>query len=200
MKKVLYSSALSVLVLVLALPVSGMIRNGKTSYVIVTPDNPDTGCTFAAKELAYFLKKASGSDFKIVPEGKAPGKNRIFLGISSKAKALLKGDPRKNLKAQEHCVKTIGRDLFLYGKGSWGDMFAVYDYLENVLAYRFYDARGGMRVPDLKNYTWRSINRKTSFTIPFRSATGYWIYHRPNAHLFFLRNRQNYALINFFLK
>ena len=174
MKKVLYSSALSALILALALPVSGMIRNGKTSYVIVTPDNPDTGCTFAAKELAYFLKKASGSDFKIVPEGKAPGKNRIFLGISSKAKALLKGDPRKNLKAQEHCVKTIGRDLFLYGKGSWGEMFAVYDYLENVLAYRFYDARGGMRVPDLKTYTWKSCFWASRYPWTIKRSSAVW--------------------------
>ena len=177
-----------------------LVKNGKTTYTIVVPDQQDTGNRFAAKELSFFLKKASGADFKVVPVSKAPGKNRIFLGVNPLVGKLLKGDPRKGLKAQEHCVKTAGNDLFLYGQGSWGDLFAVYDYLENVLGYRFYDARGGMKIPDLKNAAWKKLNRKTAFSVPFRSATGYWIYHRPNAHLFFLRNRQNYALIDRFLK
>ena len=32
------------------------IRNGKTSYSIVIPDQPDTGVKFAAQELQTFLK------------------------------------------------------------------------------------------------------------------------------------------------
>ena len=127
------------------------IRNGKTSYSIVIPDQPDTGVKFAAQELQTFLKKASGADFRIIKSAQAPEKNRIFLGISPAALKILKNDPRKGLKAQEHVVRTVGNDLFLYGQGTWGEMYAVYDYLENVLGYRWYDARGGMKVPDCRN-------------------------------------------------
>ncbi len=188
------------LLLFAGLTAGDFIRDGKTSYVIVIPDQEDTGVTFASQELQTFLKKASGADFPIVKSSQAPAKNRIFLGISTAALKILKNDPRNNLKQQEHVVQTIGTDLFLYGQGTWGEMWAVYDYLENVLGYRWYDARGGMKVPDCHNLPWKKLDRKTAFSIPFRSATGYWIYHRPYAHLFFLRNRQNGALITRFLR
>ncbi len=188
------------LLLFAGLTAGEFIRDGKTSYVIVIPDQKDTGVTFASQELQTFLKKASGADFPIVKSSQAPEKNRIFLGISTAALKILKKDPRSNLKQQEHVVQTIGTDLFLYGQGTWGEMWAVYDYLENVLGYRWYDARGGMKVPDCHNLPWKKLDRKTAFSIPFRSATGYWIYHRPFAHLFFLRNRQNASLITRFLR
>ena len=66
------------------------IRNGKTSYSIVIPDQPDTGVKFAAQELQTFLKKASGADFRIIKSAQAPEKNRIFLGISPAALKILK--------------------------------------------------------------------------------------------------------------
>lgn len=179
---------------------TGMIKNSKSDYVIVIPDNPDTGNQFAAKELQFFLKKASGMDFKTVKASHAPKEKRIFLGLSDTALQILKQNPVQGFAPQEHCVKTAGSDLFLYGEGSWGDLFAVYDYLENVLGFRWYDARGGMKVPDCRNLSWKPINRKNRFSVPFRSATGYWIYHRPHAHLFFLRNRQNYSYITQYLK
>ena len=177
-----------------------LTENGKTDYTIVIPDRPDTGNRFALKELQYFLKKASGAEFQAVSASKAPKAKRIFLGLSDTALKTFGKDPRPGMKDQDHCVKTVGNDLFLFGKGEWGDMFAVYDYLENVLGYRWYDARGGMKVPDCRNLKWQELDRKNNFSVQYRSATGYWIYHRPQAHLAYLRNRQNFALISIFLK
>ena len=179
---------------------SMFISQGKTEYVIVIPDQPDTGNQFALKELTFFLKKASGADFKSVPAAQTPNSKRIFLGLSDAALKALGKDPRPAMKNQETWVKTKGDDLFLFGKGPWGDMFAVYDYLENVLGYRWYDARGGMKVPDCRNLKWQPLNREINFSVAYRSATGYWIYHRPQAHLAFLRNRQNFNYISMYLK
>ena len=176
------------------------IKNGKSDYVIVVPDSSDIGNKFALKELQEFLKKESGVDFKVDASAQPPAAKRIILGISDSALKILGKDPRTGLKDQEHCVKTLGSDLFLYGKGSWGDMFAVYDYLENVLGFRWFDPRGGVKVPDCRNLEWKKIDRRIAFSIPYRAATGYWIYHRPYAHLFFLRNRQNYSYIPRFLR
>ena len=105
---------------------TGMIKNSKSDYVIVIPDNPDTGNQFAAKELQFFLKKASGMDFKTVKASHAPKEKRIFLGLSDTALQILKQNPVQGFAPQEHCVKTAGSDLFLYGEGSWGDLFAVF--------------------------------------------------------------------------
>ena len=179
---------------------SDFIKNSRTDYVIVIPDQPDAGTKFALTELKTFLKKASGTEFKSVAESAMPEGKRIFLGCSNAAQKILGGDPCPGMKDQESRVKTVGNDLFLFGKGTWGSMFAVYDYLENVLGYRWYDARGGMKVPDCRNLKWQELDRKNTFSVPFRSATGYWIFHRPHAHLCYLRNRQNFALIPRFLK
>ena len=177
-----------------------LIISGKTDHVIVTPDQPDLGNQFALKELVFFLKKASGADFKSVPSSKAPGSKRIFLGLSDAALKVLGKDSRKEMEDQDTRIKTVGNDLFLFGKGSWGDMFAVYDYLENVLGYRWYDARGGMKVPDCRDLKWQELDRKFHYSVKFRAATGYWIFHRPQAHLAFLRNRQNFQWIPIYLK
>jgi len=177
-----------------------MVSGGTTSYTIIVPDDPDTGNRFALKELQVFLKEASGADFAALPSSKAPEKNRIFLGLSETALKALGKDPRPEMEDQDSCVRTAGGDLFLFGKGPWGDMSAVYDYLENVLGYRWYDARGGMKVPDCRTIPWRELDRKNRFAVTFRAATGYWIFHRPQAHLAFLRNRQNFAYIPQYLK
>ena len=200
MKIRLFASFILFGALVLSGAGSDFIRQGKTDYVIVIPDQPDPGTKFALSELKTFLKKASGADFKSVSESGIPAGKRIFLGCSTAAQKILGGNPLPGMKNQEFRVKTVGSDLFLFGKGSWGSMFAVYDYLENVLGYRWYDARAGMKVPDCRNLKWTKLDRKNNFSVAFRSATGYWVYHRPGAHLCFLRNRQNFALIARFLK
>ncbi|OQA83709.1 MAG: hypothetical protein BWY31_02797 [Lentisphaerae bacterium ADurb.Bin242] len=174
-----------------------LLENSKTEYRIVVPDRPDTGNRFALKELQMFLKEAGGADFQAVPASKAPREKRIFLGLSEPALKILGGDPLQKLKDQDHCVKTVGNDLFLFGKGLHGDLFAVYDFLENVLGFRWYDARGGRKTPDCRTLKLGNLDRKNNFSVAYRSATGYWIYHRPAAHLFFLRNRQNINLALF---
>jgi len=179
---------------------SDFIRQGKTDHVIVIPDQPDVGSQFALQELQTFLKKASGAEFKSVPSSKAPSSKRIFLGLSDAALKALGKDPRPDMKDQDFRVRTTGSDLFLFGQGSWGSMYAVYDYLENVLGYRWYDARGGMKTPDCSDLKWRKLDRSGNFSVKYRGAVGYWIFHRPQAHLAFLRNRQNYSLIDRFLK
>lgn len=95
------------------------ISNGKTGYTIVFPDQADTGNQFALKELQNFLKNASGAEFQAVPASKAPKAQRIFLGLSDTALKAFGKDPRPGMKDQEHCVKTVGNDLFLFGKGTW---------------------------------------------------------------------------------
>ena len=43
-----------------------LAKDGKTSYTIVTPDNPPQLERLAAADLQYFLKQVTGADFKIV--------------------------------------------------------------------------------------------------------------------------------------
>ena len=97
---------------------AALTENGKTDYTIVAPDRADVGNRFALKELQYFLKKASGAEFQAVPASKAPKAKRIFLGLSDTALKTFGKDPRPGMKDQDHCVKTVGNDLFLFGKAA----------------------------------------------------------------------------------
>ena len=71
MKKSLLINLIMFAALALSGAESDFIRQGKTDYVIVVPDQQDIGNQFALKELQSFLKKASGAEFKSVPPSKA---------------------------------------------------------------------------------------------------------------------------------
>ena len=56
-----------------------LVKNGKTTYTIVVPDQQDTGNRFAAKELSFFLKKASGAVLAALVL--TPKKRNILSGL-----------------------------------------------------------------------------------------------------------------------
>ncbi len=162
-----------------------LAENGKTEYVIVTPDSMTDGDKFVLKELQALLKKASGADFSAVAASKMPKAKRIFLGIPPS------GFRMDSLADQEHCVKTLGDDLYLFGGGINGTRYSVYDLLQNVMGLRFFDARGGISVPEKKVWKMAPLDRKTQFDFPVRRTTMYWFFNHPHSTYFLYRNGQN---------
>ena len=162
--------------------------NSKTvEYTIVHPKEMTDGDRFVLNELQTHLKKASGRNFIAVSVDQAkPDGRHIFLGIPPK------GFDAKTLKDQEHCVMTRGKDLYLFGGGANGTRYAVFDFLQNVLGFRFFDARGGIKIPDLKNtLEFPEVNRRITFSFPIRRTTMYWLFNHPQSIYFLYRNGQN---------
>ena len=146
--------------------------DGRTEYRIVTPDRASEVDAYAARELALYLSKITGAEFAIVsPEAVEDGKPCIFVGASAPAlKRLGLADPLAKLNDQEHVTRSVGHDIFLYGKGIHGNLYAVFEFLENSLGWRWYSVFEEPVIPKRKSIALARFNRKRSFSFRYRDA------------------------------
>ena len=109
--------------------------------------------TLTIEELAAFLKQATGAPFEVAPADRVKGsRKRLFVGLSAPALEILGKGPLAGMQDQEHVVRNVDSDVFLYGQGPHGNLYAVYDFLETSVGCRWYSAFGGM-----KNHLYSSI-------------------------------------------
>lgn len=165
---------------------------GKSAYVVVPPASPTAIDEFAVKELAQFLKQATGAEFRVAASGDtAPAAKRIFVGLSALAMNILSDDPLRGMENQEHAAKSVGDDIFLYGKGPHGNLYAVYDFLENSVGCRWYSAFGDTKIPALKSLRLQAFDRRSNPAFPARTSYTDTFFLRPDAMLFLYRNGAN---------
>ena len=157
-----------------------LTENGKTAYRIVLPQNASDNLKYAAHELKIHLEEAAGTKFSVVKG--TPEKNGKLI-------ILREQDPK--LKTGEILIRTEGNRLLLSGGGESGIHHAVHDFLETDCGYIWYDARGGKKIPDLKNFKLPEINRKKQYPFVCRSMRPDYFFHRPEGHYFLYRNGQN---------
>ena len=165
---------------------------GKSDYCIVVPDRLKTGDPLVIRELQTHLKSATGADFRVAKQSVQPSEKRIYLGISPD------GFQMDSLAEQEHCVLTRGKDLFLFGKGLNGARYAVYDFLQKDLGIRFFDARGGVKIPKVGKLQIQDLNRRIKFDFEVRRTTMYWLFNHPHSTYFLYRNGQNNGVSPYF--
>ena len=162
-------------------------ENGKSRCAIVTNKNTSEADKFALKELKEFLAKATGAEFQTI-EGAAntTEKNRIYLGIAP--------DGTK-LKDGESMVQTRNGNLYLYGEGKLGNVSAVYNFLENHLGFRWYNAYGdNVKIPHIPDLRLNNIDKKYTPGLPYRALMTFLYNKKSEGTLFFCRNRQNFLL------
>ena len=110
-------------------------------YAVVVPDVAEKpGFSFALADMTNLLSRASGAAFPVVPRSASPATRRLFVGIVP--------DGETAPKDGEYAVRVRGDDLYMFGGGAHGTRYAIYEFLENSAGFRFYDMRGGMKVPD----------------------------------------------------
>lgn len=158
-----------------------LAENGKTNYSIVLQKNASNTDKFAAKELAFFLKKMTGADFSISTDKKSPA---IFIGHAKGAK----------LADEVNVVETSGNDLLLYGGGIHGNLWAVYELLENHFGCIFFNAFGDFYAPETKKLTLNEVKKETKYAFPVRAVMNYFYKDKNQASIALYRNRQNVLL------
>lgn len=172
-----------------------LAENGKTAYRIIKPASPSAIDDFAVAELTGFLGKVCGVEFPVFTGNSDEAEkltHRIFVGSSPAAAKLFRMDTGA-LQDQEHVVKNIRNDIFLSGKGEYGNLYAVYSFLGNQLGCRWYTVYGDMLIPERKTAI-PSFDYKRSFAFPIRSVMNWFYKKRPETDLFFYRNFQNQLL------
>lgn len=167
-------------------------QNAKTDYQIIMVPQAGPIDKLAVDELKEFLKRATGADFKVIANSSentaAP---RIFVGLSPVVIKLLGNNPDAELKDQEHVVKSLNNDIFLFGKGEYGNLYAVYSFLENQLGCRWYTAYGDMLIPSHSALKLEPFDYKRGFAFQIRSMMNSFYKNRTDCNLFLYRNFQN---------
>ena len=143
-----------------------LAKDGKTSYTIVTADAPTQLERLAAEDLQYFLKQVTGADFKIVKKSQAPAARRIFVGMTGQAEKLA---GQHKLTEQNPVIQCVGKDIYLFGKGKRGSLYAAYEFIENRLGCRFLDAHGFIYAPKRTKLTVPTGTYIARYAFPVRS-------------------------------
>lgn len=122
---------------------SGVLAAGSVAAVenatsIVVPKTGGEVINFAAQELASYLKQITG---KVVPVNNLPEGHHIYLGeippsVNSGIGAKAREDLQK-LQEDGFIIRSAGPDMIILGKGSRGDLYGCYAFLER-LGVRWY--------------------------------------------------------------
>lgn len=146
-----------------------LAQEGRTSYQIVTPATPSAVDEYAARELGGYLKQATGAEFPVVsPATCAPDRPAIFIGLSDPVLKRIGQDPLGKLKEQEHVTRSIGQDIFLYGKGVHGNLHAVFAFLEEGVGWRWYSLYEHPVIPSRPTLALKPFNRTQGFSFAYR--------------------------------
>jgi len=108
-----------------------LARNGQTEYRVVVAGDAIAPERHAAEELAHFLEESTGAEFPIVGPDEAGDGPLILVGQGERA-----GDTTA-LGTDGLIVLTQGEDLILAGGVPRGTLYAVYDFLEDVVGCRW---------------------------------------------------------------
>jgi len=134
-----------------------VVRDGKSDYVIVTPDKPTPVEQTGARELQQHLAAVTGATLPVVSEADTTqDKPRLILGSGPLARRLLGKPTLDSLPPDAIVIRTVGRDLLLAGHARRGTLYAVYTFLEDTVGVRWWTSsethvpkRPTLRIPPL---------------------------------------------------
>ena len=160
--------------------------------LVMTPEQTvvikgnDISADFAVKELNDIVNRSTGSKIRVGTGDNA--KFRIHVGRTPAVEKMLGKKLLDSLRDEESLVTAKGNDLILVGGGALGTLYAVYDFVEDNMGYRWYFSNdGGDRVnrSNVVTYSGKETRKKPVFT-------GYRTSHSlVKSGLFRLRNRDN---------
>jgi hypothetical protein len=108
---------------------------GETEYVIVPPEFASVVDEYSLSVLTTGLKAKTGVDFPVIPSRELTNKKRkrICLGISTAVMEDFGRDPSHDMEEQEIAVQSVDENIYIYGKGLHGNLYAVVDFLDHTL-------------------------------------------------------------------
>ena len=146
----------------LALPLQAgelvLADKGQTEYAIVVSADAIKSETYAAEELASYLKKVTGAVFPIVKNVADAAQYNIIVGQNDLSRKILGNETIAALAEEEFIVKTVGTDLLIVGGRPRGTLYGVYEFLEKFAECRFFNWWGDECVPQIEKFTVNSID------------------------------------------
>ncbi|MFC7526270.1 DUF4838 domain-containing protein [Parapedobacter sp. GCM10030251] len=120
-----------------------LIKSGKTSYIIILPQNSTKAEQNAASLLQHFVSRISKVDIGITYEKNKPesANYRSFISIGNTLKAK-KTFSLNNVRLSEDAVniKFDEGNIFLFGSGDRGTLYSTVEFLEQYLGCRWWSS------------------------------------------------------------
>ncbi len=163
-----------------------VVQNGTTVYSIVKPDQPTAVDEYAIHTLTNFLFQKTGALFAVIsPDGVTASGRYIFVGLSAPVLNAIGPDPLAELQDHDYRVRSVNEDISLHGKGLHGNLYAVMDFMENMLGWRWYTdgihygEAATKREPEEgkpvftfdRNLSVKPFDRKGGFAFAYRTLT-----------------------------
>ena len=124
----------------------------------------------AARELATYLGRVTGAEFRVVDEADAAeAEATIEVGPTSSARAVL--PEATGLAAERWGIRSDGRRLYLYGGRPRGVLYAVYHFLEDEVGVRFWTPWEEL-VPSRSRLSVGPIDRTGEPAFGYRDVSG----------------------------
>ncbi len=163
-----------------------LAQDGKAAVTVVVAADAIASEQTAASELAAYLQKITGGDFRVRPEDRAPANgSRIFVGPTSFAKA--QGVDTDKQASEQWLIRSVGNDLIIAGGRPRGTIYGAYHFLEDVLGVHWWNPFEES-VPQRKTLQVGDLNLQGKPVIQYRDI--YMLYGRDGGR-FAARNRLN---------
>ncbi|MBR2510330.1 MAG: DUF4838 domain-containing protein [Lentisphaeria bacterium] len=159
-----------------------IVSNGKSDYAIVVDKNASEIDKFAARELQSFIEKMS--------------KVKLPVAESANGKKIVIG-PAANIHQDENVIDIKDGNIRLYGGGIHGNLFAVYELLENHFGIMFLNAYGDCHIPAVTELTVKEGKTSVRYAFPKRGMMNFFYSDRTGASIYMYRNRCNILLDSF---
>lgn len=109
-----------------------IIQDGKTQYVLLVPEKKDVFIDFAIKTLNEALQQSTGVSLPVKTQAES---KFISLGNTYALQSLTN---KLTYGKDGLAVQEVAGNLYLYGESDYGPIWAVYEFLERTIGYRFF--------------------------------------------------------------
>jgi len=150
-----------------------VVEKGRPVSVVLLPEKANAVAKYAAEELVYHVKKATGAMLPIETEGnqRTAAAGRIYIGATAAARNA--GIAADALSPDSFILRTKGNALFIVGHDSEGDplspdtwagtLFGVYELLEQTMGVRWlWPGELGEHIPQMTSVTVADMNKTVS--------------------------------------
>jgi hypothetical protein len=149
-------------------------REGKARAVIVIDPHATPAESFAANELASYLRQITGASFKVRKSSRAP-ENAIIVGSGTAARKWFPDVPFDQLGDEECVARSSGGRLLLTGGRPRGTLYAVSRFLQEQCGVRWWTP-WARTVPDRESLEIGDLNMREAPAFEYREP--YWFTSR----------------------
>ncbi|MFC4870734.1 DUF4838 domain-containing protein [Negadavirga shengliensis] len=137
-----------------------LVKNRRSSYKIIIPENPDVQEIEAAKVLQDYLHRISGAYIPVKHDDAGTDPHEILIGNVNRPE--LAAVPKEKLGLDGLYIRSTGQKLLITGGPKKGTIYGVYTFLEKYLDCRKYSST----VDDIPKKKTIKINPIDDLDIP----------------------------------